>query len=119
MLFRSVLEAMEAARFQPPSPEELAAAVSAQVEGVAGVLTLLEDEGEVHRIEGDLFLSAKAMAEAEAAVVSNCEANGGLEIPELRDALGTTRKFLIPILEHFDAMGVTMRQAGRRVLKRH
>lgn len=114
-----VLEAMEAARFQPPSPEELAAAVSAQVEGVSGVLTLLEDEGEVHRIEGDLFLSAKAMAEAEAAVVSNCEANGGLEIPELRDALGTTRKFLIPILEHFDAMGVTMRQAGRRVLKRH
>ena len=114
-----VLEAMEAARFQPPSPEELAAAVSAQVEGVSGVLTLLEDEGEVHGIAGDLFLSAKAMAEAEAAVVSNCEANGGLEIPELRDALGTTRKFLIPILEHFDAMGVTMRQAGRRVLKRH
>ena len=58
------------------------------------------------------------MAEARAAIVANCEAHGHLEIPGLRDKLGTTRKFLIPLLEYFDAQGLTLRQAGHRVLKR-
>lgn len=113
-----VLEQMEAARFQPPAPEELASAVGASAEELQGVLKLLEDEGEIFRIEGELFLAASALRAAEEAVVANCEANGSLDIPQLRDALSTTRKFLIPILEHLDSLGVTMRQAGRRVLKR-
>ena len=37
---------------------------------------------------------------------------------ELRDALQSTRKYLIPLLEHFDTEGLTLRQGGRRVLKR-
>jgi hypothetical protein len=32
--------------------------------------------------------------------------------------LGTTRKFLIPLLEHLDAIGVTLRQGAHRVLRR-
>ena len=112
-----VLAVMEEARFQPPSPEEISTSAGIPKGDVDSVLRLLDDEGAIARIEGDLFLSAKALDEAREAVTSNCERNGGLEIPELRDALGTTRKFLIPILEHFDAAGVTMRQAGRRVLK--
>lgn len=112
-----VLGVMEEARFQPPSPEEISTLAGIPKGDVDAVLRLLDDEGAIARIEGDLFLSAKALDEAREAVTSNCQRNGGLEIPELRDALGTTRKFLIPILEHFDAAGVTMRQAGRRVLK--
>jgi len=30
----------------------------------------------------------------------------------------TSRKFLIPLLEHFDAQGLTIRQGGNRILKR-
>jgi selenocysteine-specific elongation factor len=63
-------------------------------------------------------MDADAVAAARAAVVANCEANGHLEIPALRDALGTSRRFLIPLLEHFDAQGVTLRQGAHRVLKR-
>jgi selenocysteine-specific elongation factor len=52
-----------------------------------------------------------------AAVIENCERNGELSIPELRDAIGTTRKFLIPILEAFDTEGLTQRRGNARVLK--
>jgi selenocysteine-specific elongation factor len=51
------------------------------------------------------------------AIVDNCQRNGQLAIPELRDRLGTTRKFLIPLLEHFDTVGVTARRGGTRVLR--
>jgi selenocysteine-specific elongation factor len=36
----------------------------------------------------------------------------------LRDELRTTRKYLIPLLEHFDVQGLTLRQGANRVLRR-
>ncbi len=42
---------------------------------------------------------------------------GAIDIPVLRDELATTRKFLIPLLEHFDTCGVTVRRGDRRVLR--
>ncbi|MEO1698791.1 MAG: selenocysteine-specific translation elongation factor [Planctomycetota bacterium] len=114
----AALAALDTAGFQPPDPAELAGTLGRTPEDIDGVLRLLEDEGEIARIEGNLFLSGAALGRARDEIVANCERNGHLEIPELRDALGTTRKFLIPMLEHFDTAGLTLRQAGRRVLKR-
>ncbi len=113
-----VLARLKEARFQPPSPDELAAALGAPRDSIDTILKLGVDEGGVTHIGADLYLSGEVVEEARLAVASNCEKNGHLEIPELRDALGTTRKFLIPILEQFDTEGLTMRQAGRRVLKK-
>ena len=109
---------MVAGRLQPPSPDELADQLGASRVEIDTVLQLCVDEGSIERVGGELFMAAAIMAEAREAVTSNCERNGHLEIPELRDALQSTRKFLIPLLEHFDTEGLTLRQAGRRVLKR-
>ncbi|MEM9799887.1 MAG: selenocysteine-specific translation elongation factor [Planctomycetota bacterium] len=117
-LMEKVVERMRSARFQPPSADELVEELGASADAVDAVLRLCVDERSIEHVGGDLYVSAAVLDEARAAVVANCERNGHLEIPELRDALQTTRKFLIPILEHLDAEGLTLRQAGRRVLKR-
>ena len=65
-----------------------------------------------------MFISRAVLDEARAAITDNCSKNGKLEIPELRDRLSTSRKFLIPILEYFDTDGLTIRQAGHRILRR-
>jgi selenocysteine-specific elongation factor len=85
---------------------------------VTRALELLIDRGSVRRIDKDFLLPAASYERARAAIVANCGAHGHLEIPALRDELGTTRKFLIPLLEHFDAQGVTIRQGANRVLKK-
>jgi selenocysteine-specific elongation factor len=82
------------------------------------VLELLSDRGEVQRVSPELYLTRAALERARAAVIENCQKNGSLDIPSLRDALGTSRKYLIPLLEHLDAAGVTLRQGGNRVLKK-
>ena len=47
----------------------------------------------------------------------NClEHDDELEIPALRDELGTSRKYLIPLLEHVDGLGLTRLRGGVRVL---
>ena len=81
-------------------------------------MELLVDQDKVHHVGAGVFLSETSMSRAREAVRSNCEENGELDIPTLRDQLGTTRKFLIPLLEHFDATGLTVRAGANRVLKR-
>jgi len=110
---------LDEARFQPPSLDDLATQLGVGRDVIDSVIQLCVDDDSVVHVSGDLFIAGSVVEEARASVVANCEKNDGLEIPELRDALQTTRKFLIPILEHFDSEGLTMRQAGRRVLKRH
>jgi selenocysteine-specific elongation factor len=104
--------------FQPPSPEDLAGATGASAADVQRVLEHLVDTGAIERIGADLFMASRALDEAREAVRENCGRHGHLEIPDLRDRLGTSRKYLIPLLEYFDAQGLTIRQAGHRILRR-
>ena len=69
------------------------------------------------RAAADLYFPESGVERARQAVRANCEKNGALEIPELRDALSTSRKFLIPLLERLDAEGLTLRQGGHRILR--
>jgi selenocysteine-specific elongation factor len=116
--YASVLAAFAKARFQPPSPDELARGLSVPLTAVRAALELCLDRGLVQRIAPDLYLTRELHDEARAAIVENCGKHGSLDIPALRDKLATTRKFLIPLLEHFDAQGLTLRQGANRVLKR-
>lgn len=117
-LLESVLATLREARFQPPEPAELAGRLGAGEARVLAVLRLGVDAGELVHAGGSLYLDRACIEEARAAIVENCQAHGQLEIPALRDRLGTTRKYLIPLLEYFDSAGVTLRQGGARVLKR-
>ena len=118
VLAERVSECFRAGRFQPPSPSELTAALSISEDRLRPVLEHLCDGGALERVNADLYVDAAVLEEARTAIIENCGRNGQLEIPELRDALQTSRKFLIPILDHFDTTGLTVRQAGHRILRR-
>ena len=110
--------ALEAAAFQPPELEELARTLGSTEGALGPVVEMLVDAGRLVPLERGLYLAEPCAERARQAVRENCERNGQLEIPELRDALGTSRKFLIPLLERLDLEGLTVRQGGHRVLKR-
>jgi selenocysteine-specific elongation factor len=117
-LAEKLLFDFSAARFMPPSPEELALRHASSKKDVESLLEHLSDTNAVQRVTPDFYLAREHFEAARAAIVDNCAAHGALDIPTLRDALGTTRKFLIPLLEFFDAQGLTIRQGGHRVLKK-
>ncbi len=90
--------------------------------GKAG-LALLErllETGEAQAVGPTFIWGGKSFASAMEIVEEVCGAHDGvLDIPELRDRLGTSRKFLIPFLEHLDRIGVTARKGDRRILRRN
>ncbi|HLU39278.1 MAG TPA: selenocysteine-specific translation elongation factor [Planctomycetota bacterium] len=106
----------EAADLKPPTEEEIAAATGLRGDALASALQRAQDEGRIVRV-GDHYYAGAAMRRAMRAVRDNCLAHGGeLDIPGLRDTLATSRKYLIPLLEHFDAIGLTRLRGGTRVL---
>jgi selenocysteine-specific elongation factor len=58
------------------------------------------------------------MAAARAALAATFGADGRITPAAFRDRLGTSRKYVVPLLEWFDATGVTVRTGDARVLRK-
>lgn len=112
------LSALETARYQAPSPAELAQSLGLALTQLTPVLQRLVDRGELIMVTQDFPLTKALREAAREAIIANCQAHGSLDIPALRDQLGTTRKWIIPLLEHFDTTGLTLRQGANRVLRK-
>jgi selenocysteine-specific elongation factor len=78
----------------------------------------LEEQGRLVRVGDGYAISRAAYAEARAALVTECEANGRITLARFRDLLGVGRKTAQLLLERFDADGLTRRVGDERVLRR-
>jgi selenocysteine-specific elongation factor len=74
-------------------------------------------DGALVRISPDLAVTPQFISKAEQ-VVRNLGANGAaVSVSAFREALGTSRKYALPILEHFDQRGITRRQGDERTVR--
>lgn len=65
---------------------------------------------------GDLHFAASALDEAARRIAELLERSPeGVRVSDVRDALGTSRKYVLAILSHFDSTGVTRRLGDLRV----
>lgn len=102
------LAALRASPFHPPSPSGI------DVE----VLAYLEAEGQVVRVSPEVVFAADAYREMADRVVEAIRSQGSITLAQVRDILGTSRKYAQALLEHLDARGVTLRRGDERVLRR-
>ena len=93
-----------------PFDEELAPLVGLDVTTTRRALRLLADRGQAEAIDRSFYLSSEAAAEARERVRATIEGAGGsASASELREALGLSRKYALPVLEHLDQVGFTRR----------
>jgi selenocysteine-specific elongation factor len=112
----AVVAACEQRGFRPPDLAELQQATGIAEETLLGLLDRARDEAQVEQV-GEHFYGAKTLHRALLAIRRNCLRHGeALEIPELRDEFDTSRKYLIPLLEHVDELGLTVLRGGVRRL---
>lgn len=113
-----VLSALEKAPFQPPSPGEIAEQAGRGPGDVQDILVLLEEEGEVLRLAEDVYFHRDAVNEAREKLRAHLLEHGTMTASDARQVLSSTRKFVIPLLEHLDKEGFTVRRGDLRSLKR-
>ena len=103
------------AGLQGPTTPELAAQASGHPR-TAAVLEFLVLKGRIRLLGDSYWVATDALAAAAAQVAQELGGREGLGPADFREVLPITRKHLIPVLAHFDAIGVTTREAsGRRV----
>lgn len=114
--FDKILSECESRGFRPPRIEELSAAAGLSGDALLSLLDRAQDEGLIDKV-GEHYYGAKIVRGMLHAVRGNCLANDEvLDIPKLRDGLDTSRKFLIPLLEYVDSLGLTVLRGGVRRL---
>jgi selenocysteine-specific elongation factor len=114
----AVVVLVDAAALEPPSVSELASATGSEVAVVRKVLGKLVSEGVVVRVTSELHFSASSYEAAREKLRPVFASHPqGATAAELRDAIGVSRKFAIPLLEHFDAQGFTKRVGDLRTLR--
>lgn len=102
--------------FRPPELAELEAVLGAGGDALLGLIDRAIDEGRVQKVV-DHFYGTGTVLRAMRAIRTNClRHQESLDIPELRDELDTSRKYLIPLLEHVDSLGLTVLRGGTRRL---
>lgn len=103
---------LSAKPLETPSRKELAP------DGVAQqALRFLVRTGEAIELGEDVVLSGDAFARARETVATYLRSHGSAGAGELRQALGTSRRIVIPLLERLDRDGVTRREGDKRILK--
>lgn len=108
--------AFQEGKFSPPRPSEVLARHGAKGKTY---YDLLLQRGALIEVAPDLAFHKDAAARAEAALREAAAKEGEVESARFRDILGTTRKFVIPLLEWFDKQGITKRVGNARFIRRY
>ncbi len=83
----------------------------------AELLGVLVDQGKVVKVNESVVFTAGAYQEISDKIVAHLKANGRITVAEARTMLNTSRKYILPLLEHLDQQRVTRRMGDERVLR--
>jgi len=102
--------------FAPPERSQLAAELG-RAKDYQKVLDYLTDEGELVSLEPDLLFAREAIEQAEQLFRGLAATNTEVTLAQFRDAIGTSRKYAMALLEYWDVTGLTMKMGDGRILR--
>lgn len=100
--------------FQPKKIDELVAKFG---DRVLPIIRMLIDTDKLIDV-GELIFHRDAIERSKEIVKEIFERNGEIRVSEFRKAVGTTRKYALPILQYLDRIGLTVKVGEVRKLKR-
>jgi selenocysteine-specific elongation factor len=111
-----LVAAYREARFQPPEPKSFAGQAGGNAANLSDLFDVCVAEGYLTHIAEDIYLHSDVDAEMRRLVKERLAEGKGLTVAEIRDLLGTTRKYAVPLCEYLDRVGLTRREGDLRVL---
>lgn len=113
-----IMDTYRASGLQPPYFKALSDTLSIDTAQAKAVLQLLTDEGRIIKVKEDLYFDAEAVETLKNRLVTFLETNEEIDTPRFKEMTGVSRKFVIPLIEYFDAKHVTIRIGDIRKLRK-
>ena len=101
----------------PPYFKELSKTINVESSRAKDVLMFLMDEGMIVKVKEDLYFHAKAVEDLQQRLVDYLVSHKEMSTPQFKEMTGVSRKYLIPLIEYFDAQNVTIRIGDIRKLR--
>ncbi|HYB20888.1 MAG TPA: SelB C-terminal domain-containing protein, partial [Thermodesulfobacteriota bacterium] len=117
-LHKKIVLLFAKAKLQPPTVKEVIGELAATENELKPVLQLLTKEGALVKVKDDLYFHRQALEELEGRVVAFLQQNKEMTPTQFKEVSQVSRKFAIPLLEHFDGKKLTMRIGDKRVLRK-
>ncbi|HKX16819.1 MAG TPA: SelB C-terminal domain-containing protein, partial [bacterium] len=111
---RAIEQAYRDGRYAPPDRADVLAR-AADRPAAERMFAALLDEGVLVDAGGGVVFHRDVLVDVEARVRDHLEREGEITVASLRDMLGSSRKFTLVLLEHFDARRLTRRVGDKRV----
>ena len=109
---KKIISLLDANPLEPPNPKEII-----NSENDEAALKFLLQTNEAIQLNEKVILLSKNYNKAVDKIRSYITQNGPATAADLRKALSSTRRVIIPLLEHLDKEGITFRSGDTRVLK--
>jgi selenocysteine-specific elongation factor len=116
-LLEHLLTILEKGGFAPPMLDALIKQTESNKTRVDKLLKIAGAAGQVVRIDASLYLHVDAERQLRQRVQELFDANGSFTVSALREAIDSSRKYVVPFVEHLDRVGFTQRDGDvRKVL---
>ena len=112
---KTVLELYETAQNKPPTLKEVAESLEMAVAEVLELVSGLQRTGRLIRVTADLSFSKQSHESLLAGVREHLVASGTIDVQALKAMTGLSRKFAVPLMEHFDQLQITVRRGNDRI----
>ena len=102
---------------QPPSPKELSEEWSEREEEVRAIFEHLVHEGILVKIKGEIYFHRVSFEQLKEELVTYLKSHQEITTPQFKEMTKASRKYVIPLIEYFDQIKLTLRLGEKRVLR--
>ena len=116
-LKKKILEIYKKTGLKPPYFRDIPDQLKIDVQSAKDVLMLLIEENMIIKAKDDLYFDRDAVDMLKKRLIDFFDANMELTTPNFKDIAGVSRKYLIPLIEYFDSINLTIRIGDIRKLR--
>ncbi len=102
---------------QPPSPKELSEEWSEEEEEILAIFEHLVHEGSVIKIKSGMYFHHLPFENLRGELMHYLKQHQEITTPQFKEMTKASRKYVIPLIEYFDQIKLTLRLGDKRVLR--
>ncbi len=115
-VFDAMVAAFRDGGFQPPSLDELAKRLDADLKRLKQLAKVAVAYGELVEIDKTIHLAAEHEVDLRRTVARMIDDQNSVSVAEVKERLNSSRKYAVPFMEYLDRIRFTVRRGDTRVL---
>jgi len=102
--------------FKPPTAQNLVEIIGTKPTAIKEILQHAEAQGDIVQVDKGVFIPAETIEALKDRMREYQAANGPFSVSAIREHVGSTRRYMVPLCEYLDRIGFTRRDGDLRIV---